>query len=329
VLVEVTGEIPELARAELDALFEVVQGEGLEPVAPLTFRGKVPRGSAEELARRGGLFRRVGVEIEQAGSFGELKGSGLAVKGTYAVRATLLEGAPSGVRSAEVEKAVASKVQGGRVDLLDPQHVFRVFVGARAHLTHEIYDREGDDFEERAVKHRPFFQPVSLHPKFARALVNLTRVHDGQALLDPFCGTAGILIEAGLVGARPFGIDADAETARGAAQNLEHFGILGAQVHEGRARDARALVGHAVAALATDPPYGRSSSTLKMGALAVIEESAQALAEILEPGGRMALCLPELEMAAPLEALMERELVVAQRVHASLTRHYIVLRNGA
>jgi tRNA (guanine10-N2)-dimethyltransferase len=326
VVVEVTGDHPALAEAELRAIFEVVQGEGLEAIGPLTFRGRLPRGGAEEIARRGGLLRYVGVELARAASPEAIEPGALTVKGTYAVRASLLEGAPEGLRSADLERALGARVKGGRVDLLAPHHVFRVFVAAQTHFTHEVYDRSADDFEERAVKHRPYFQPISLHPKFARALVNLTQVHDGQHLLDPFCGTGGILIEAALVGAHPVGIDVEPEAARGAALNLEHFGVLGTPVHAGRARDARTIVGGEVAAIATDPPYGRSATTLKMGPRAVIEESAPGLAEVLRPGGRVALCVPDLSLTEPLEDFFVRELAIAQRVHASLTRNYVVLQ---
>ncbi len=48
--------------------------------------------------------------------------------------------------------------------------------------------------EARKVTHRPFSLPISLHPKLARALVNLARVPMGGVLLDPFCGTGGILL---------------------------------------------------------------------------------------------------------------------------------------
>lgn len=324
VVAQVIGEHPGLARAELDAIFEVVQGERLEPIAPLTFVGDVPRGGADEVARRGGLLRFVGTVLSEAREVSALDTTSLHVKGTFAVRATLLENAPPGLESSAIEREVGARVKGGRVNLVEPAHTFRIFVGTRAYLTHEIYDRALDDFEERAVKNRPFFKPVSLHPKFARALVNLSRVNDGQALLDPFCGTGGILIEAGLVGARPVGIDADPEAAAGARENMEHFGVLGAVVHEGRAKDAVALVGHGVPAVATDPPYGRSATTMKAGPRAVLEESARAIAEALKPQGHLALCVPDLAMVEPFEGLLTRRLVLEQRVHASLTRHYVV-----
>lgn len=329
IVVQVTGEHPKLAAAELDAILDVVGGRRTGDLGPLTARCRVPRGGADEVARRGGLLRYVGVQLATADSFRELDASGLDVGGTYAVRATVLDGAPPGTDTMAVERAVGEQVRGGRVNLDRPAHTFRVFVGRQAVLTHQRYDRMDDDIEERQVRHRPFFKPVSLHPKFARVLVNLSRVHDGQDLLDPFCGTGGILIEAGLVGARPIGIDAQAEEVEGAARNLEHFGVLGATIHHGRARDARALVGRPVPAIATDPPYGRSATTLKEGARGALEQSVQGLADALLPGGRLAICLPDESMAQLFAGVLERELVVPQRVHGSLTRHYLVLRKPA
>ena len=63
------------------------------------------------------------------------------------------------------------------------------------------------NFETRKVQNRPFFSPISLHPKVARALVNLSEVEKNETLLDPFCGTGGILLEAGLIGANVIGND--------------------------------------------------------------------------------------------------------------------------
>lgn len=326
IVVQVTGEHPELARAELDAILAVVGGRRAGELGPLTTRCRVPRGRADEVARRGGLLRYVGLQLSAAPDVGGLDAAALDVKGTYAVRATVLEGAPPETDTMAVERSLGERVRGGRVNLDRPAHVFRVFVGEGAVLTHQRYDRVDDDIEERQVRHRPFFKPVSLHPKFARVLVNLSRVHDGQDLLDPFCGTGGILIEAGLVGARPIGIDAQQEEVEGAARNLEHFGVLGATIHHGRARDARALVGRQLPAIATDPPYGRSATTMKDGARGAVGQSVEGLADVLLPGGRIAICLPDRSMADLFEGHLTEELGVAQRVHGSLTRHYFVFR---
>ncbi len=68
-----------------------------------------------------------------------------------------------------------------------------------------------------------FFHPGVLMPRVARALANLSGIKPGELFLDPFCGTAGILIEAGLMGARVIGVDAQEKLVEGARMNLEAF----------------------------------------------------------------------------------------------------------
>lgn len=52
-------------------------------------------------------------------------------------------------------------------------------------------------FEKRKAHLRLYNHPTSLHPRLARCLVNLA---NAKKILDPFCGSGGILIEAGLIG---------------------------------------------------------------------------------------------------------------------------------
>jgi len=63
---------------------------------------------------------------------------------------------------------------------------------------------------------------------------------------------------------------------------------------------------------------------MKRGPKGVLEESAAGLADVLEPGGHLALCVPDPELARPFDALLERKLEIPSRVHASLTRHFMV-----
>ncbi|MFH0862852.1 MAG: DNA methyltransferase [Candidatus Altiarchaeota archaeon] len=109
-------------------------------------------------------------------------------------------------------------------------------------------------YQLRRAQYRPYFHPTSMHPKLARALVNLSRVSSDDTVLDPFCGTGGVLIEAGLMGIGLCGWDIDPKMVEGCRQNLGEFGLAG----EVSVNDA--LKGRGSAdAIATDPPYGRSS----------------------------------------------------------------------
>ncbi|MBW2993758.1 hypothetical protein KY317_04250, partial [Candidatus Woesearchaeota archaeon] len=68
---------------------------------------------------------------------------------------------------------------------------------------------------------KPGFHPVSLNPKLARAMVNLTGIRKG-IILDCFCGVGGILVEAGLIGLKPVGYDIDQRMTDASRINLEY-----------------------------------------------------------------------------------------------------------
>ncbi len=149
----------------------------------------------------------------------------------------------------------------GRVDLKHPDVVVSVVrAGERHYVLAPTYFIRGADFSPRDAKNRPFFHPTAMNAREARLLVNLSGVLPGERFLDPFCGTGALLMEAGLVGALPFGLDKDPDMVAGALTNLGSFGVS-ADVVEGDARRIRGSFD----AIATDVPYGRSSKVFASG----------------------------------------------------------------
>ena len=141
-----------------------------------------------------------------------------------------------------------------------PDEDLRLYVyGGGSYLGRVVEDIDRGLFEKRSNEKRPFSSPVSLDPVLARVLVNLSGVEAGEHLLDPFCGTGGILIEAGLCGVGVYGFDVKEEMVEGARENLEEYGVI---VHDIRQRDALELDDSYLSdidAVVTDLPYGRSS----------------------------------------------------------------------
>ena len=207
--------------------------------------------------------------------------------------------------------------RGRKVDLEDPEVEVMVMLSDRAqfYITRHVVDRSG--FEARKVAERPFFSPISLHPRYARALVNLTGVKRGQRILDPFCGTGGILIEAASIGVKAVGSDISPEMVEGCKDNMRHFGLEWDELTEA---DIGAIdeTFDDIAAVATDPPYGRSASTRKEPIDDLYSRAIPAISRVLRPGGGAGIVLPRpcpqrhdgLELRASFE----------QRVHRSLTR---------
>ncbi|MBE0697457.1 MAG: methyltransferase domain-containing protein, partial [Anaerolineaceae bacterium] len=98
---------------------------------------------------------------------------------------------------------------------------------------------------------KPFHTSVSLPSRLARGLVDLV-LPSARSVLDPFCGTGTILLEAQAVGLLVHGVDISAKMVRISQDNLAHFGYQGI-VEPGNAIQCNQKAD----AIVTDLPYGR------------------------------------------------------------------------
>lgn len=157
---------------------------------------------------------------------------------------------------------IIDKQSEASVNLEQPEELFHIFImDDTAYLTRQVTGIDRSQFEERQNQFRPFSKPVAVHPRLARALVNLSEVpHDGT-ILDPFCGTGGILIEAGLLGCDIHGMDIQQEMVDGTQENLETYGLEG-DIRQGAIDDVTTVFNETMFdAVVTDLPYGRASKT--------------------------------------------------------------------
>jgi tRNA (guanine10-N2)-dimethyltransferase len=217
--------------------------------------------------------------------------------------------------------AIVGKSKG--VDLHHPRTEIRVVFSKRVHVGRIVKPIDRSSFEKRKNRYMPYFYPASLHPKFARAIVNLSRVRAGEALLDPFCGTGAVLAEAALVGLNPIGSDVSSKMIEGARVNLRHLG-LEAALHTCDVGDISKVVGP-VSGIATDPPYGKSTSTQGEKIPELYERAFGAFSEILESGSVVAVVVPRMSL---LDKIGDFEIEEEHKlwVHRSLTRHFCVAR---
>ena len=228
-----------------------------------------------------------------------------------------------GTSRKSVEKEVGGILSPtGKVDLTRPEVTFRILQGRSWHLCRMLAKVQRTEFEKRRTAKRPFRKPVTLHPRLARALVNLSRVSHGGTLLDPFCGTGGILLEASMVGAEVVGSDIDPEMVAGSRWTLSHYRRPG-RIIMADVGKLPSLVPK-IDAIATDPPYGRSSSTNREPIESLYPRAFEAFGRMLKPGGRLAICLPEERHATMVGPDLKLEETYPVRVHGSLTRHFTV-----
>ncbi len=210
------------------------------------------------------------------------------------------------------------------IDLSSPDIELRVlatddtvFVGTK------LAEISTSQFEARKAQFRPFSSPVTMHPRLARALVNLARVRAGETMLDPFCGTGGILIEAGLLGVRVVGGDVEQKMVDGCKASLAHYGIMDAELFP---TDIGHLAGYApqVDGVATDFPYGRSTTTKGEALQRLYSRSFATIAEVLSPGRTAVVGLADRRWVSLGEEVLTLQTVYECRVHKSLTRYFAV-----
>lgn len=325
-LVELSAEHDTLPAAELAALLEITGGAILERDGPVAI-AEAPDEAAPVLRERLALSHTLCAHWWSTAAtpraivppFGRIQMQGE----TFAIRARRLEGKhPELPLQDTVRAAGAVLAVAGKVDLANPQVDIRLLLHEEAHVGALVGEVDRKQYEARHVRHRAHFAPVSIHPRYARALVNLARIRPGERVADPFCGTGGLLVEAGLVGARVHGSDLDARMVAGTREELARRGVEGARVEARDVGELPELAGAPLDVVLSDPPYGRSSTTHQEPMAELYERFFEAAKAALRPGGRLALISPSdtlRERAAAHFRLVESH---DQRVHRSMTRHW-------
>ena len=258
-VLEFAGEDDEFAALEAASVADDVRR-----VAPgVATAERIERSRAEGLA----FTRRVGERVTATDASVDAARTALAAavdadpvrEGTVAVRARDVRGTAS-IDTQRAERALGAVLvdRGYAIDLDDPAHeLLALFADDQCLLAWTVVTSKRG-YGDRMPTDRPFFQPGSMGPQLARALANLAGARPGTTVLDPMCGTGGTLIEAGLLGARVVGADAQRKMVRGTARNLRE--ALPSGIHVLRADATRLpIADDAVDAAIFDAPYGRQS----------------------------------------------------------------------
>ena len=250
---------------------------------------------------------------------------------SYAVRSERLGGVKKDIRRTALERSVGSllkeKAPNLHVHLTEPDLTFLCVVYEESFLFGITqHARPSGPISRRRPRKRPVFHPSTMPPKIARCMVNLSRARPGEYFADPFCGVGGIVIEAALLGCQVVGVDASTRMLRGVRKNVTYFGLQASGVVKG---DSRSLPFHGLDAIATDPPYGRDSSTRGLKVNDLIREFLLGASSSIHHGAHLCISAPsEIELTDLAEdagfEVRERHLA---RIHRSLTRQFVVARN--
>jgi tRNA (guanine10-N2)-dimethyltransferase len=211
-----------------------------------------------------------------------------------------------------------------KVDLVHPDIELRaVLTMETAYVGIKKAEINTSHFQQRRGHLRPFLSPVTMHPKIARALVNLSAVKKNEVLLDPFCGTGGILIEAGLLGIRVIGSDVEKKMIDGCRRNLEFYHLNN---YELRCVDIGDIAQYTpcVDAVVTDFPYAKATTTKGEKPQKLYDRAFETIAGILGNKKRAVIGLSSKDMVSIGQNYLTLVNVFPVRAHRSLTRYFVV-----
>ena len=170
--------------------------------------------------------------------------------------------------------------------------------------TRIVYDSMLQQYRDES---RPFVSSeISTSPKICRTLLNLAGARPGDTILDPFCGTGTILMEAALLGMNCIGMDINGDQVQGARSNLKWLGKdlgmkLEYDIFKGDVRELSSLVKKQVDAVAFEPLLGpiykkppvmdEAEKTIKE-LTTLYRQALTEIANVLRPDGRVAMTIP-------------------------------------
>ncbi len=306
ILLEFWGEHHLFSISEIIGILE---GEGLRyeiveddfPVLVLSVDNWAP-------LKRAGFLRYISEHVVSSDSIPEIN---LELE-NFAVRSRVYFGLRD-LKGNYVEREIGKMIRG-KVNLDNPEKIVRAPVAKRIHVGVELYDFKNENFEGRKSSSMPISYPITMHPRYTRALINLARVKRGAKILDPFCGTGTILLEGSLMGMDMHGSDLDERMLRASETNLKKFGV---RVNLTR-RDVGEIEGN-YDAIVTDPPYGRSSSSMGEKLNELYERALKRFSDVTD---KVSIVLPESRAVEIGKKYFNLREMFPVRVHKSLTRYY-------
>ncbi|MEY2426461.1 MAG: tRNA (guanine10-N2)-dimethyltransferase [Actinomycetota bacterium] len=301
----------EFAVASLSTLSKRI--ELLRPDLAVAF------GDRRRLAQMG-LVHEV-VEFLGVADVGDLAFDPAVVWSPYAVRIHDERRFSAEARS-NLLAALWTRVPAARVDLDLPRTVLHAYWTPQGVAWGR--DLRTPAFRPSDHQARPYVRSYMVPSRKARWLNDLAGVVDGSDVLDPFCGTGSLLLEASRLGAVVSGSDSDRGAVLGTTTNMRSEGFSG----DLRVADARAPYSEwrrTFDAIVTDLPYGRSASIRATDITSLATEWLDASGGVVRPRARIVVMAPAgvLPDSAGELRVVHR---FTERVHRSLSREIVVYR---
>lgn len=337
-----SGEHPTLPFSELKSILEAESSKYrvLERLTQV-LRVETSVNCIKSVASRAAMTQVCGLELFNCNNFltnilkeaRDTPFDGIVEKGgSFAVRVQRIRGSAPHIVGMELERRlgglILKKVKGVKVDLKKPQRTFLgVLTENKFIFGLKMAEISKRPFFERRPRNRPFFHPTAMPAKLARCMVNLAQPKAEELVFDPFCGTASILVEAGMMGCRVVGLDVQRHMVEGSLRNLLYYNVK----PEGMVvADAQHHPIAKVDCVVTDPPYGRSATTLGRNTQQIVKDFLSTIEDRLPKGKRICIASPKSVKVGEIGENLGFKHVESHfaYVHGSLTREIAVFEKS-
>ena len=231
----------------------------------------------------------------------------------------------NGVSEKEIAIKLGEKIpKKNKIDLSKPDVKILYYSDKKTIIS--IWERNLQTYYTKCLKHhiryRPFFSPIGIHPRISRSMVNLSNSTKGDKVIDPFCGTGGILIDIAHMQIEAIGIDILKKMVENSVGNLKHYNLKGLVVNG----DINNIKNYKFKAIVTDPPYGLSTTTKGEGVKELMSRSMEIFRKTMKKEQRvvMAVSNPKLINLKDFTLIHKFEWYI----HKSLTRYILVLERN-
>jgi tRNA (guanine10-N2)-dimethyltransferase len=218
----------------------------------------------------------------------------------------------------EFANLIYDKVNNPKIDFKNPKDEIHFYI-----INDKIYctllkHKQKEDFESRKPHKRPEIHPSSLHPRLARAIVNLTKIKKGE-VVDPCCGSGGILIEAGLMGFKIKGYDLDKIMVERSKINIKSYNLSG----DIKVKDCLTIKDE-IDYIVVDLPYAKNTS-VKNDIEIFYNDFCLMLSKVLKK--RAVICFPDfVDYKKYIDNANLKEIkLLKYRLHKSLSKLIVVV----
>lgn len=208
------------------------------------------------------------------------------------------------------------------------RNIIRIIITEGVAIIGLLLSLQDHSYKDR-IENRPFKRPGQIDQQLSRVMVNLSRLKENSIFLDPFCGTGSLALEAcSLNASHSLCFDLDAEMISGSSINMKSISCCKSYLISRNDATKIPVKDESIDSIATDPPYGRATSTKKKGYYSLTKSFLEEGLRVLKKNSYLVYAGPSSEKPYIIAKDLGYEIISKHDmfVHNGLNRQIVIVR---